>query len=331
MHQSLLVLPHPDAAARAIKLAAWAMVLSQLAVWLEPLGAVTGIMFVAAVHLLRSRSGLAYTPRLGLRLQRLFVISLVVLIAWTVGFAGKWAGIRRGQWITSVLSASSPRAPSQVFARATPGGSSYRTVIGMTGYLQIATDRRGNSTVTVLGDEGNVISRHLLRSGTSVTAADEKDRAVTVAMDAAGSVTVSVAPAARGVRPVRLAALIASAALDLIQFPLTVVATILFLLVCADLALRSKDKRLAQHFRIILRLFVAGVVAVGLGVAVSALVVAARAPNPIVGSITAVLLLAGIGALAASGVWQIVACFKLAAKLRSARRVAINLTPLRRP
>ncbi len=319
VERSSLLLPQSRETAKAIKLGAYALIVSFVGLYVLPVKMVAVAILLLAAHRLRYRCKLSHMPELGRKVRwfwiTIVISAMVLMLSVTIELTrGEYRLLRRA--VGSSIS---------VATRQTPSGQMVKVVHAsdVAGRIEITTDARGGSEVALLDDSGNVVSASTLALGESAWIRDAAGHNVRLRLDAAGLLTIQARASSRiEISPNGSTAVVTSPAgyvetlLVIVQAVVGLIAMIWYLLVCRALAIRSNHPRLARWFTIILRVIVAAS-----AVVVVVFLVAVLGGQSRVGLLGLIApLLAAVLCLLVAAVGQIVASLRLSSALRRAPR-----------
>ena len=312
VERSVLVLPQPRATGEAILLAAFALAVGFVGLYVSPFKIVAVAMLLLAVYRLRYRCKLSHVSELGPKVRWLWNTVLISAIVLAVSVANRWA---QGDYR---LMQSTPGSSMSVSMRQTAG----RKVMTLdfsevSGSFDVTTDAQGHRQITLFDESTTPIGKRTLAPGQSTSIKDAAGKNVRLSLDAAGVLTIQV----RASTKVLMYPNGSTALVTMPPGPLKIVltsvlavvgltATILYLLVCRALAIRSNNPRLARRFRIIFWVIVSAF-------AVMVVILGGAILGANIGGIPRMVpLLAAVLCLLVAGVSQIVASIQLSSALR---------------
>ena len=318
VERSLLVLPRPRETAKAIKLAAYALVVGFVGVFVPLFKMLALAMLLFAAHRLQHRCALSHMSELGPKVRWFWITIVISAPVLMLSVADEWT---RGEFRLLTSTSIGSRlivSTKQSFGRRV-------TVLRyseVAGRIEVATDAQGRREVALLDDSGNVVSTSTLAPGQSASVRDAAGHNVRLNLDAAGMLTIQPRASRRVQVSPNGTTLVTNrppGVLGMLLVAVVVViapaAMILYILVCRALAIRSAQPRLARRFTIILWLIVSAV-AVMVAVVVGGILVLGSKG---VGLSWPVPALAALCLLVAA-VSQIVASFQLSSALRHVPR-----------
>ena len=318
VERSLLVLPQPRETAKAIRLAAFALVVNFVGLYVQPFQMVALVMLLFAAHRLRHRGQLSQMSELARKLRWFWITIVISALVLMLSVATQ---LTRGEYrlLRSILGPSISVTPTQ-----TPDGQV--TILhysDMAGRVEVTTNAQGRGEVVLRDDSGNVVSAITLAIGQSASVRDSTGRDVRVNLDSAGMLTIQASASSKiEVYPNGNTSLVTmpvgylGTLLVLVLVVVGLAAMILYLLMCRALAIRSNHPRLARRFTIILWAIV-GATAVVVVVFVGA-ILGLQSKVGMVGLMAP--LLAAVLCLLVAAVGQIVASLQLSSALRKAPR-----------
>ncbi|MCH7720630.1 MAG: hypothetical protein IH988_06520 [Planctomycetes bacterium] len=320
VERSFLVLPQPVETAKAIKLAAYALVVNLAGLYVSPFQMVAMVMLLLAAYQLQHRCKLSNMSELA-RKVRWFWITIV--ISAMVLMLSASTELTRGEYRLLRSTIGSNTSVSMMTGQTRDGQGTVLYSSDMEGSIEVTTDAQGRREVALLDDSGNVVSAITLGIGQTASVRDSTGRDVRLNLDGAGMLTIQARASSKiEVYPNGNTSLVTMPAgylgtlLVLVLGVVGLAAMILYLLVCRALAIRSNHPRLARRFTIILWMIVTAP-----AVVVVVLVGAILGLQSKVGLVALMVpLLAAVLCLLVAAIGQIVASLQLSSALQRAPR-----------
>jgi hypothetical protein len=317
VQDSLFVLPNSDATARAITLAAWALLCMLMLSCVHGYLIGTIIMIIAAFRL-RYRCGLEHMSVLGKHLRRFFVGTLVVLVASVLSWVLTGMNL-----VPTVKAASTSFSISSL--ELDDGKTHQLHHSDIDGLVELGYNDEGRTVARIFDAMHNELSAAVLMPGQTFRTKDAAGTALELKSDAVGSTILNVNQDILTITPTGAMSrvnlgmagmggrILASSAVGLVSIVVGFVTNLFCIMACIELARRVRARHLSDRFRTILTM----IVIAGCGLVAAPITLVAAPITLFAGLLPAIVLWSGAMLLLfIAAILQIIASFRLGGCLR---------------